>query len=510
MKFVPTVHPRVGGEHFPTTRAIWSAYRFIPAWAGNTAKAKPLMLTVTVHPRVGGEHRLVGSVVSNNGGSSPRGRGTLSVACSGVFIVRFIPAWAGNTLRLPVESLVQSVHPRVGGEHFSSDINQAIFSGSSPRGRGTQSTGNKQLIGPRFIPAWAGNTWSTIEAAMIRTVHPRVGGEHPTTYTQRFGRFGSSPRGRGTRIFADLIRESGRFIPAWAGNTGRAVELRLLFSVHPRVGGEHFLGAAQIQTVDGSSPRGRGTRFNRIGRCRGRRFIPAWAGNTRRRPVVLIAVAVHPRVGGEHPSIVQQYLRYSGSSPRGRGTPSRLPGLSKRQRFIPAWAGNTWEYSTDAERVQVHPRVGGEHSNPVIVNVQPTGSSPRGRGTLAVTPGHRRDHRFIPAWAGNTPLAVARAVGGPVHPRVGGEHGELFTRLSVRSGSSPRGRGTPRDQWRESRDIRFIPAWAGNTHSERSDISRQPVHPRVGGEHYNGTMPQGGMNGSSPRGRGTLMLAMNM
>ena len=52
---------------------------------------------------------------------------------------------------------------------------------------------------------------------------------------------------------------------------------------------------------------------------------------------------------------------------------------------------------------------------------------------------------------------------------------------------------------------RFIPASAGNTHSERSPIPASPVHPRVRGEHvvYESSFALRG--GSSPRPRGTQL-----
>ena len=50
--------------------------------------------------------------------------------------------------------------------------------------------------------------------------------------------------------------------------------------VHPRVCGEHILGADNWRGARGSSPRLRGTRQRRLPRRRKWRFIPASAGNT--------------------------------------------------------------------------------------------------------------------------------------------------------------------------------------------------------------------------------------
>ena len=104
--FERSVHPRVGGEHVDLRTVRPAAHeRFIPAWAGNTLRL-------------------------GKSGDSVRAP------------IRFIPAWAGNTgSNLDrVEPATHTVHPRVGGEH-PSDI--------GPRDANVWS---------RFIPAWAGNT----------------------------------------------------------------------------------------------------------------------------------------------------------------------------------------------------------------------------------------------------------------------------------------------------------------------------------------------------------------
>jgi len=72
-----------------------------------------------------------------------------------------------------------------------------------------------------------------------------------------------------------------------------------------------------------------------------RRFIPAWAGNTRAIPRARWVGSVHPRVGGEHAEVSKVRGKVTGSSPRGRGTPYTGVGAGLDARFIPAWAGNT-------------------------------------------------------------------------------------------------------------------------------------------------------------------------
>ncbi len=53
----------------------------------------------SVHPRVGGEHLVAVREYQEVAGSSPRGRGTLVGTLIAERDQRFIPAWAGNTAR---------------------------------------------------------------------------------------------------------------------------------------------------------------------------------------------------------------------------------------------------------------------------------------------------------------------------------------------------------------------------------------------------------------------------
>ena len=152
-----------------------------------------------------------------------------------------------------------TVHPRVCGEHNAMRLFQSSTPGSSPRVRGTLCCPNPDFLWNRFIPACAGNTSSGSPKTSTQTVHPRVCGEHTAGPVTSYRRPGSSPRVRGTLPQVLFPATAGRFIPACAGNTWTSIRIIKNLSVHPRVCGEHRMKGRSIGEQAGSSPRVRGT-----------------------------------------------------------------------------------------------------------------------------------------------------------------------------------------------------------------------------------------------------------
>ena len=131
------------------------------------------------------------------------------------------------------------------------------------------------------------------------------------------------------------------------------------------------------------------------------------------------------------------------------------------------------------------------------------------RGTRAVCDGESCRIRIIPAYAGNTGLVHVRHSGNGDHPRVCGEHLVSMGSGALPLGSSPRMRGTPPLFRGQQRRRGIIPAYAGNTCRTRSADSTSRDHPRVCGEHMLEIEAVGEIRGSSPRMRGTRVVADN-
>ena len=254
---------------------------------------------------------------------------------------RIIPAHAGNTHLIIYQILACSDHPRACGEHRPNPPDIPKFIGSSPRMRGTRNMQIENLYLIRIIPAHAGNTFPGIKRERPTTDHPRACGEHSPASPCIRSAPGSSPRMRGTLEAFQLGPERPRIIPAHAGNT-RGLGYSCGHSPdHPRACGEHKGAMNFGMAVHGSSPRMRGTQGHHADDAVHRRIIPAHAGNTRGGRRIDEAGTDHPRACGEHGSMMPSTSSCNGSSPRMRGTPTRLRSLGAKGRIIPAHAGNT-------------------------------------------------------------------------------------------------------------------------------------------------------------------------
>ena len=150
-----------------------------------------------------------------------------------------------------------------------------------------------------------------------------------------------------------------------------------------------------------------------------------------------------------------------------------------------------------------HPRACGEHDTPLHTPLNVIGSSPRMRGTPAQHRALLDESRIIPAHAGNTSRGSCAWYPRRDHPRACGEH--VVERRSRRGfkGSSPRMRGTRIIAVVGYADLRIIPAHAGNTWRARIGLPPNGDHPRACGEHWPTISAWPSTRGSSPRMRGT-------
>ena len=153
-------------------------WRLIPAWAGKTGQARLHGGRASAHPRVGGENYPRKIASRNTPGSSPRGRGKLGGLHGLGGRGRLIPAWAGKTRQATKRAQPSKAHPRVGGENKAVSTLARKHVGSSPRGRGKLHILRCKVLIIRLIPAWAGKTDTLYLQSSEFEAHPRVGGEN--------------------------------------------------------------------------------------------------------------------------------------------------------------------------------------------------------------------------------------------------------------------------------------------------------------------------------------------
>ena len=160
----------------------------------------------------------------------------------------------------------------------------------------------------------------------------------------------------------------------------------------------------------------------------------------------------------------------TGSSPRMRGTLSHTHSWPRYAGIIPAYAGNTSVNYPQRRNARDHPRVCGEHHWRKYFYSPYTGSSPRMRGTPASRSLSPRPNGIIPAYAGNTRPCRPYPTWFWDHPRVCGEHADLREHDHIGRGSSPRMRGTPTASGVGVPLIGIIPAYAGNTGDNMTNV----------------------------------------
>ena len=206
---------------------------------------------------------------------------------------------------------------------------------------------------------------------------------------------------------------------------------------------------------------------------------------------------------GEHCTLDDCVVWLPGSSPHARGTRRARVLEDRSGGIIPACAGNTVFRRWGISRGWDHPRMRGEHWQLFVAEPVDQGSSPHARGTLEVVVIRGDEVGIIPACAGNTGMALTMPGCLRDHPRMRGEHGEDPHEFRLAEGSSPHARGTLAFRVQLDKRLGIIPACAGNTRRIGVRSSNTWDHPRMRGEHeIDGHVVCRHM-GSSPHARGT-------
>ena len=216
--------PRVRGnpQHFDARPQTLGS---IPACAGEPNRAIRSFSLLRVYPRVCGGTSLPRSTSAPPAGLSPRVRGNQHICLRCRYLLRSIPACAGEPCGCKSLPGSQTVYPRVCGGTGLGAGGKPEPGGLSPRVRGNLAG---RLPGCRpggSIPACAGEPALPLQFGQQDKVYPRVCGGTATTPVIEIEWVGLSPRVRGNRVIGSLGDQPQGSIPACAG------EPKL---VHPR------------------------------------------------------------------------------------------------------------------------------------------------------------------------------------------------------------------------------------------------------------------------------------
>ena len=229
--------PRVRGRRCPV--CPWCrATGLIPACAGQTCRGGGPGLHAWAHPRVCGADGLVGEVLAERAGSSPRVRGRHTHRHHGRGHAGLIPACAGQTPEIWAGQNRAWAHPRVCGADNYRDQAGTVHPGSSPRVRGRLNAHPKHWWTSRLIPACAGQTRRFRGRLRVRWAHPRVCGADESSCHRFALPHGSSPRVRGRLSHGASFAPTGGSSPRVRGRLVQRYSVVVVWGLIPACAGQ--------------------------------------------------------------------------------------------------------------------------------------------------------------------------------------------------------------------------------------------------------------------------------
>ena len=196
---------------------------------------------------------------------------------------------------------------------------------------------------------------------------------------------------------------------------------------------------------------------------------------------VVHAHRVYPRVCGGTRGRLGRLLRNEGLSPRVRGNQPGSRAAPALCGSIPACAGEPLPSPSWSSTVTVYPRVCGGTTSLWVTPASTAGLSPRVRGNHGRKRSVNRQMRSIPACAGEPGMARLSPPALSVYPRVCGGTRPAPCRPAPQTGLSPRVRGNPCRLPFLLTCWRSIPACAGEPVPRLSRPQSGRVYPRVCG-----------------------------
>ena len=196
----------------------------------------------------------------------------------------------------------------------------------------------------RITPAYAGTTPSTRPSSARRQDHPRLRGNYQPKTLSPFLSKGSPPLTRELRGSAVGRGKGSRITPAYAGTTGVPKKAMLICQDHPRLRGNYPFPPTTRVCASGSPPLTR--ELLRGGKRRYARMgiTPAYAGTTSYNFSSITYSWDHPRLRGNYSHLESLIKTSIGSPPLTRELQNRQRFSQACYRITPAYAGTTHPY----------------------------------------------------------------------------------------------------------------------------------------------------------------------
>ena len=208
--------------------------RSIPAHAGEPTDRRGVPRQLEVYPRPRGGTGSCRSCSDAGWGLSPPTRGNLVSAIMSATSCGSIPAHAGEPAWRIHGWPVTGVYPRPRGGTRSALTTRSASSGLSPPTRGNHGWPRWDAVARGSIPAHAGEPRRRRRRPLWAGVYPRPRGGTIRGLIRAAADEGLSPPTRGNPIKRAIEAETGRSIPAHAGEPTCIPRKRRRIAVYPR------------------------------------------------------------------------------------------------------------------------------------------------------------------------------------------------------------------------------------------------------------------------------------
>ena len=275
-------------------------------------------------------------------GPSPRAWGLHKLRPHPHHQYRAIPTCVGTTEVEGRYALRVEGHPHVRGDYWTSDPDQAVVAGPSPRAWGLLHHPGAIRPRGRAIPTCVGTTG--MSRAAMRTVpgHPHVRGDYWETAASGLRTFGPSPRAWGLHGPPVPLSPAHRAIPTCVGTTFPEDGLGVLNAGHPHVRGDYHLRCLAPAGLVGPSPR-------------------AWGLRSALQPSLSWSPG-HPHVRGDYLNRGRKRISRTGPSPRAWGLRPDAGQGGLNLRAIPTCVGTTTSSTPTPSPPPGHPHVRGDYA----------------------------------------------------------------------------------------------------------------------------------------------------